>query len=81
MFSIFETQLGYDLARAALKRLNKTKTTDWEQRRYEVARDCLAAMSSNVVDFNADSMASLSITLADSLISKLKEGRHEQENQ
>lgn len=52
---------------------------DWEQRRYEIAKDCLAGYTSNSSDriMNANVLEQIetSIEIADVLIDKLKGGK------
>ena len=55
-----------------------TKEIDWEQRRYEIAKDMIAAFlsnsCSNVYLGNPDEQAKYAVTFADALISELKKG-------
>lgn len=53
-------------------------TVDWEQRRYEIAKDAMNGLLSAVVDGvnpnpSVEDTVNLSLTLADALIRKLKE--------
>lgn len=49
------------------------KTIDWEQRRYEIAKEVLPSLLNIGVRFNANFAASLAVDCADTLIKKLKE--------
>lgn len=44
--------------------------TDWEQRRYEIAKECLAVLMSS--EMTLEDAAKLSVEQADALISELK---------
>ena len=54
------------------------KGIDWEQRRYEIAKDMIAAFlsnsCSNVYLGNHDEQAKYAVTFADALIAELKKG-------
>lgn len=54
------------------------KGIDWEQRRYEIAKDMMAAFlsnsCSNVYLGNPDEQAKYAVTFADALIAELKKG-------
>lgn len=54
------------------------KDIDWEQRRYEVAKDMMAAFlsnsCSNVYMGNPDEQAKCAVMFADALITELKKG-------
>ena len=49
------------------------KTIDWEQRRYEIAKEVFPSLLNIGVKFNANFAASLAVDCADTLIKKLKE--------
>lgn len=64
---------------------NTTSTIDWEQRRYEIAKDifahtmllphdCLSCLSLTSDDENAAVYAEIAVDLADALIKELKKG-------
>jgi len=65
--NLFETNLGHDLALAALRWFGQGNKVDWEQRRYEIAKDVLAGMSA---DGNID--VEIAVKRADKLIAELK---------
>lgn len=51
---------------------------DWEQRRYELAKEAMNGLLSAIIDGvnpnpNVEDIVTLSVTLADALIRKLKE--------
>lgn len=60
----------------------ETNNIDWEQRRYEIAKDIMAAFLSNsCVDVHGDSAdehASDAVLYADALISELKKGSQDE---
>lgn len=82
------TQIEIDTMRmvqSACRTINKEKKIDWEQRRYEIAKDLLAsyyqnkdlisAMSKNAITENVTTheyAAEHAVEVADLLISKLK---------
>lgn len=49
------------------------KTIDWEQRRYEIAKEVFPSLLNIGVKFNEKLAASLAVDCADTLIKKLKE--------
>lgn len=51
------------------------KTIDWEQRRYEIAKELFPSLLNVEEKFNAPFAAKLAIGCADVLINKLKEGK------
>ncbi len=55
-----------------------TSDIDWEQRRYEIAKDMMAAFLSNYSDNihsgNPDEQAKWAVVFADALIAELKKG-------
>lgn len=64
---------------------NTTSTIDWEQRRYEIAKDifahtmllphdCLSCLSLTSDDENAAVYAEIAVDLANALIKELKKG-------
>lgn len=65
------------VCRAILAKLDGKKQIDWEQRRYEIAKDCLAAHSSSAPDILCscakDYYASHAVSYADELIKQLRE--------
>lgn len=52
------------------------KTIDWEQRRYEIAKECVAVLMRNI-DTTLEDAAKVSIKQADVLIKRLKEDNDE----
>lgn len=56
----------------------KASDIDWEQRRYEIAKDMMAAFlsnySNNIHSGNSDEQAEYAVVFADALIAKLKKG-------
>lgn len=48
------------------------KTIDWEQRRYEIAKEVFPSMLNVGVKFNENLAASLAVNCADVLINRLK---------
>lgn len=72
----------------AMGRRMQDNETDWEQRRYDTARDCMAALLSNpaIVDGVTEdgepvweapvAIARAAVELADVLIGQLKNGGH-----
>lgn len=60
------------------KEFQKSKSIDWEQRRYEIAKDMLAAIESNsnpqMFVGNPDEQVKWAIVFADELIKQLKGG-------
>lgn len=53
-----------------------SETIDWEQRRYEIAKECVAVLMSNI-DITLEDAAKVSVKQADSLIKRLKENNDE----
>lgn len=53
-----------------------SKTIDWEQRRYEIAKECVAVLIRNI-DITLEDAAKVSIKQADVLIKRLKENNDE----
>lgn len=51
------------------------KTIDWEQRRYEIAKELFPSLLNVGEKFNTHLAAKLAIGCADVLINKLKEGK------
>lgn len=49
------------------------KTIDWEQRRYEIAKEIFPSLLNIGVKFNENFAASFTVGCADTLIKKLKE--------
>lgn len=74
------------LEQQTLTNISKTTSTiDWEQRRYEIAKDifahtmflphdCLSRLSLTSDDENATVYAEIAVDLADTLIKELKKG-------
>lgn len=52
------------------------ETIDWEQRRYEIAKECVAVLIRNI-DITLEDAAKVSIKQADVLIKRLKEDNDE----
>ena len=54
---------------------------NWEERRYQIAKDVVASMLSNpnvvMIDANKDSLIRLAVNYADKLIDKLKQNKTE----
>lgn len=53
-----------------------SKTIDWEQRRYEIAKECVAVLMRNI-DITLEDAAKVSIKQADVLIKRLREDNDE----
>lgn len=77
------TQIDLELksmAKSALREyISRNSAIDWEQRRYEIAKDVLCAWyASGTIDgFSADAISSEvddAVYVADTLIKKLREG-------
>ncbi len=49
---------------------------DWEQRRYELAKDIIKVVIANDYGINSDVVAKYSLNCADALIKRLKEENH-----
>lgn len=49
---------------------------DWEQRRYELAKDIIKVVIANDNGINSDAVAKYSLNCADALIKRLKEENH-----
>ncbi len=50
---------------------------DWEQRRYELAKDIIKAVVADDCGGNSDAIAKYAVNCADALIKRLKEVNHE----
>lgn len=50
-----------------------SKTIDWEQRRYELAKDIIKAVVADDCGGNSDALAKYAVNCADALIKRLKE--------
>lgn len=50
---------------------------DWEQRRYELAKDIIKAVIADDRGGNSDAIAKYAVNCADALIKRLKEVNHE----
>ena len=73
--SVYQTKNGRKFPMYALE---FEKDIDWEQRRYEIAKDMMAAFlsnsCSNVYMGNPDEQAKCAVMFADALITELKKG-------
>lgn len=73
--SVYQTKNGRKFPMYALE---FEKDIDWEQRRYEVAKDMMAAFLSNscsdIYTGNPDEHAKWAVRFADALITELKKG-------
>ena len=49
---------------------------DWEQRRYELAKDIIKAVVADDCGGNSDALAKYAVNCADALIKRLKEENH-----
>lgn len=60
------------------RKMKDQKEIDWEQRRYEIAKEMLAAFMSNscseVYDYEMERQAREAVAYADALIAELKKG-------
>ena len=67
---------AYEAVKGIHREMKKANEPNWEQRRYEIARDCLVGIagSSNVEISNGALTAKYVVELADSLIEELKKG-------
>lgn len=54
-----------------------SETIDWEQRRYELAKDIIKAVVADDCGGNSDAIAKYAVNCADALIKRLKEVNHE----
>lgn len=54
-----------------------SETIDWEQRRYELAKDIIKIVIANDYGVNSDVVAKYSLNCADALIKRLKEVNNE----
>ena len=50
---------------------------DWEQRRYELAKDIIKVVIANENGINSEAVAKYSLNCADALIKRLKENNYE----
>lgn len=60
------------------KEMKKTQKIDWEQRRYEIAKDIVASMYGKITEgvySNPQQIAYISINAADALIAELRKGK------
>ena len=75
--SIWESNNGCKYHERELEFLEE-KDIDWEERRYEIAKDMMAAFLSNYSDNihsgNPDEQAQYAVVFADALIAELKKG-------
>ncbi|MCQ2232483.1 MAG: hypothetical protein MJZ30_11610 [Paludibacteraceae bacterium] len=62
--TIWESRLAQTFVESAIKFFNSERKIDWEQRRYEIAREIYAN--------NPDTYAEQAVKLADDLIAELK---------
>ena len=73
--TVYQTENGRKFPMYALE---FEKDIDWEQRRYEIAKDMMAAFlsnsCSNVYMGNTDEQAKCAVMFADALITELKKG-------
>ena len=53
-----------------------SETIDWEQRRYELAKDIIKVVIANDYGVNSEVVAKYSLNCADALIKRLKEENH-----
>ena len=53
-----------------------SETIDWEQRRYELAKDIIKAVIADDRGGNSDTIAKYAVNCADALIKRLKEENH-----
>lgn len=58
----------------AIPDIEPTKTIDWEQRRYEIAKDILAATNSRLTAHGSILNIDMVLNAADALIKELKKG-------
>lgn len=54
-----------------------SENIDWEQRRYELAKDIIKVAITNNYGVNSEVVAEYSLNCADALIKRLKEENHE----
>lgn len=54
-----------------------SETIDWEQRRYELAKDIIKAVIADDRGGNSDAIAKYAVNCADALIKRLKEVNYE----
>lgn len=54
-----------------------SETIDWEQRRYELAKDIIKAVVADDCGGNSDAIAKYAVNCADALIKRLKEVNNE----
>lgn len=54
-----------------------SETIDWEQRRYELAKDIIKAVVADDCGGNSDTIAKYAVNCADALIKRLKEVNNE----
>lgn len=54
-----------------------SETIDWEQRRYELAKDIIKAVIADDRGGNSDTIAKYAVNCADALIKRLKENNYE----
>ena len=54
-----------------------SKTIDWEQRRYELAKDIIKVVIANENGINSDAVAKYSVNCANAIIKRLKENNDE----
>lgn len=53
-----------------------SENIDWEQRRYELAKDIIKAVVADDCGGNSDALAKYAVNCADALIKRLKEENH-----
>lgn len=60
------------------KEMKKTKKIDWEQRRYEIAKDVLQTIldsPTHGINITLQGLCKSAVTIADGLIEELKKGK------
>lgn len=71
----------YEQSKLEFIKKEPQRDIDWEQRRYEIAKDMIAAFLSNYSDNihsgNPDEQAGYAVVFADALIAELKKGGNE----
>lgn len=58
--------------KAKIKKTGDIPAIDWEQRRYEIAKECVAILMRN--EITLEDAAKVSVEQADALIKELKKG-------
>lgn len=57
------------------REMKKANETDWEKRRYEIAKECVVALMPT--EITLEDAAKLSVEQADALIKELRKGKEE----